>query len=54
MTPHEGGASIEIACAGTPAADLPDGHRTGETMELTGRTEFEFRNGWISRLVEYV
>ena len=47
------GASIQLAYEGVLAADLPNGMKAGEVLQLTGRTEFEFKDGSISRIVDY-
>lgn len=35
------------------ASDLSSGMKAGNTLELTGRSEFEFRDGKIFRLTDY-
>lgn len=47
---YDGGATIDIAYEGTLAADLPNGQKAGETIELTGRSEFEFIDGQIASI----
>ena len=49
----EHGASIEVAYEGVLASDLPNGMKAGETLKLNGRSEFEFKDGKISRIVDY-
>ncbi|GAB2648564.1 nuclear transport factor 2 family protein [Nocardia goodfellowii] len=43
---------VEIAYRGRFAADVPDGPAAGSVIELTGRSEFEFRDGLIARVVD--
>ncbi|MFE4105839.1 nuclear transport factor 2 family protein [Almyronema epifaneia] len=50
---EETGASVDIAYEGVLAADLPNGMKAGQTLRLNGRSEFEFKDGKISRLVDY-
>lgn len=47
------GASIDVAYAGVLASDLPNGMKAGETLTLDGRSEFEFKEGKIARIVDY-
>jgi len=47
------GALVEIAYTGVLPEDLPSGKKGGETLRLTGRSEFEFRDGKICRLSDY-
>jgi ketosteroid isomerase-like protein len=51
--PTSDGASVEIDYAGVLAADLRNGMKAGETLRLTGRSEFTFRDGKIYRLTDY-
>lgn len=51
--PSGEGASIEVAYEGVLASDLPNGMKAGETLKLDGRSEFEFKEGKISRIVDY-
>lgn len=51
--PTESGASVEIDYTGILAADLPNGMKAGDTVRLTGRSEFSFRDGKIFRLTDY-
>ncbi len=48
--PSGPGASVEIDYEGVLAADIPNGMKAGETLRLTGRSEFEFADGQISRI----
>lgn len=41
-----------IAFRGVLAADIPDGPKAGTVIELDGKSEFEFRNGLITRIVD--
>jgi hypothetical protein len=45
-------AFIDISFESVPAVDFPDGPKAGETMRLDGRSEFEFRDGKISRITD--
>ena len=47
------GASIEVAYEGVLAADLPNGMKAGDRLNLNGRSEFEFKDGRIARIVDY-
>ncbi len=40
-------ATIHVAYEAVLAADLPNGMHAGETLKLTGRSEFTFRDGMI-------
>lgn len=46
---HETGAGIivSIRYAGTLSRDLPNGMTSGETIELNGQSEFQFKDGKI-------
>lgn len=46
-------AIAEISFKGVLAADLPDGRRAGEILEVDGRSEFGVRDGRIDRLTDY-
>ena len=46
------GAVAEIDYRGTLAADVPGGPTAGSVLELTGRSEFGFRDGRICRIVD--
>jgi ketosteroid isomerase-like protein len=46
------GAWITIDYEGELAADLGPGMRAGDTLRLTGRSTFEFRDGAIARLID--
>ena len=48
--PHDSGASIDVDYEGVLASDLPNGMRAGETLRLTGRSEFAFANGRIASI----
>lgn len=41
-------ATVKIDYTGTLAIDLPNGLKTGQVLELKGRTYFEFTGGKIS------
>jgi ketosteroid isomerase-like protein len=47
------GASLEIDYVGVLAANLPNGMKVGETLQLAGCSEFDFRDGKIYRLTDY-
>lgn len=47
------GASIKVAYEGVLASDLPNGMQAGEVLKLEGRSQFEFKDGKISRIVDY-
>lgn len=46
------GAEVEIAYHGVLAADLGPSLRAGETLQLTGRSVFQIRDGRIVRIVD--
>ena len=48
--PSGAGASVEVDYEGVLAADLPNGIAAGDTLRLTGRSEFEFADGRIVRI----
>lgn len=50
--PRGAGASVEVDYEGTLAADLPNGPSAGETLRLTGRSEFAFEDGRIIRITD--
>ena len=43
---------IEIDYKAILAIDLPNGLKTGDTLELKGKSEFEFENGKIKRITD--
>lgn len=45
-------ASIEVAYEGVLASDLPNGMKAGETLRLSGRSEFTFHDGKIFRIMD--
>jgi len=49
----EGGITIEVDYEGELAEDLPGGLPAGETVQLEGRSRFEFADGKIARIVDY-
>lgn len=49
----ETGVSVDIAYEGLLAKDLPNGLKAGQTLKLNGRSQFEFKDGKISRLIDY-
>ena len=52
FTSDDDPVAIVISYAGVLASDLPSGMKAGETLRLTGRSEFGFRNGKISRITD--
>ncbi len=46
-------ASTEIDYAGVLAVDLPNGMKAGETLQLTGHSDFIFQDQKIYRLTDY-
>lgn len=44
---------IDVAYEGVLASDLPNGMKAGETLTLNGRSEFEFKESKIARIVDY-
>ncbi|HEX6615010.1 MAG TPA: nuclear transport factor 2 family protein [Gemmatimonadales bacterium] len=51
-TEHGNQAVVGIAYKGVLAADLSPHLRAGDTLELTGRSTFLFRDGRIARIVD--
>ncbi|MGE0084794.1 MAG: nuclear transport factor 2 family protein [Desulfococcaceae bacterium] len=49
---NEDQASVDVDYAGVLAADLPNGMKKGETLKLTGRSEFRFRDGKICKITD--
>ena len=47
------GASVEVDYMAVLAEDLPNGMKSGETLRLTGRSDFTFMDGKISKLVDH-
>lgn len=45
-------ASASIDFMGVLAADVPGGPKAGETLSLSGRSEFEFRDGLFYRITD--
>jgi ketosteroid isomerase-like protein len=48
----EDGATIEIDYEGVLAEELSPELRSGDTLRLSGRSTFEFRDGRIARIVD--
>lgn len=44
--------TVEIDYEGIVATDLPNGMKTGEVLRLAGTSEFWFKNGLISQIVD--
>ncbi|STQ91548.1 nuclear transport factor 2 family protein [Iodobacter fluviatilis] len=49
-SPHK--ASASIAFRAVVADDLPNGLKKGQTLELSGRSEFEFKDGLIAKITD--
>ena len=45
-------ATADIDFEGVLAVDLPNGMKAGEVLRLKGRSEFEFRDGKLSRITD--
>lgn len=43
---------VEVDYIGVLAEDLPNGMKKGDTIKLTGRSEFCFRDGKICRITD--
>jgi predicted ester cyclase len=43
---------VEIDFEGTLQADIPDGPKAGQTLNLHGRSEYRFQNGRIIQLTD--
>jgi ketosteroid isomerase-like protein len=52
IVPDREGATIEVDYEGVLAADLGPALRAGDTLRLTGRSTFRFREGRIARIVD--
>jgi ketosteroid isomerase-like protein len=51
---HDGELStVDIAYEGVLNIDIPQGPKAGETLKLTGKSEFRFRDGLIHALTDY-
>lgn len=46
-------ANIEVSYEAVVARDLPNGMKAGQTLWLTGRSEFTFVEGKIYRITDY-
>lgn len=46
------GSVADVTWEAVLASDVPDVGSEGETLRLTGRSEFEFRDGLIVRLID--
>jgi ketosteroid isomerase-like protein len=53
MTLGDRTAAVEIEFTAVLAVDLPDGRKTGETLQLRGVTVFGFTDGQIVRISDY-
>lgn len=47
-------ASASVDFKGVLAADVPGGQKAGETLHLSGRSEFEFRDGLFYRITDII
>lgn len=45
--------SVEIDYTGVPAVDLPNGLKAGEAIQMKGKSEFQFKYGKISSILDY-
>ena len=50
LSQHE--ASVKIDFEAVLAKDLPNGMKSGSTINLNGRSRFSFKDGKISRIVD--
>jgi hypothetical protein len=48
----DSGAVASIAFRAVVASDLPNGLKKGQVLNLLGRSEFEFRDGAISKITD--
>ena len=49
---HDARAVVSIAFRAVVARDLPNGLKKGHVLNLSGRSEFEFRDGAISKITD--
>ena len=52
LTLDQNSATADIAYRGRLAADVPDRPTAGTVLELQGQSEFSFKDGRISKLVD--
>ena len=52
LTHHQDSAIAEIAYGGTLALDIPGGPSAGTVLNLQGQSEFQFKNGQISKIID--
>jgi len=52
LTLNQNSATADIAYRGRLAADVPNGPTAGTVLELQGQSEFSFKDGRISKLVD--
>lgn len=45
--------TVEVAFEAVLAVDLPNGKKAGEKIRLDGRTDFEFKDGKLSRITDF-
>lgn len=46
--------SVEIDYNTVLALDLPNNQKAGDTLRLSGRSEFQFKDGKISSILDYI
>ncbi len=46
-------AAVDIKFEGVLATDFPNGMKAGDTLRLTGRSEFQFREGKLYRITDF-
>ena len=47
-------AVVAIAFRAVVAVDLPNGLKKGQVLNLSGRSEFEFQDGAISKITDII
>ncbi len=52
MTGDEHSAIVDIAYRGRLAMDVPDGPSAGTVIEISGRSEYSFEDGRITKIVD--
>lgn len=53
VTCTEAGVTVTVVFEATLAVDLPGGPKAGDTLALTGRSEYAFKDGKIVGLADY-
>jgi ketosteroid isomerase-like protein len=46
-------ATVDIKYEGVLTKDLPNGMKAGDTLQLNGRSEFQFKDGKIYKITDY-